>query len=168
MVAQGEKPTGVASTVKALRFLIVVSSVAIFLLPGDAQLRFAQASTSGVCVTEGQACFQDETCTACILTIGTTGASVSVCAEQYTLDSETGDDTCDLFGVAYCCAAELSELACLTDETTLVYWSCVLDNSGCTLDDMPCLEGTVRTVDKCTIHVVGFLVLAFVADVSTP
>lgn len=139
MVAHGQKPTGVASIVKALRDLIVVSSIAILLLPGDVQLRFAKASSSGVCVTEGQACFQDETCTACITTIGTTGASQSDCAEQY---SEIGGDTCDLFGVAYCCAAELSEQECLTDETTLVYWSCVLDNSGCTLDDMPCLEGT--------------------------
>lgn len=148
MAAQGKKSTAVASTtVKALRFLIVVSSVALFLVPGNVQLHFAKASTS--CVTDGEVCFDDDTCTACVTSIASTGASQSECAEQYSLDTETGDDVCGLFGVAYCCSAELSGQECLTDETTLAYWSCALQNLGCTLDDMPCLDGTCRK--KCTI-----------------
>lgn len=30
--------------------------------------------------------------------------------------------------------------ACVNSDITIAYWTCILERSGCSLDDMPCLD----------------------------
>lgn len=103
-------------------------------------LSHAPTSTStdlGNCTAHFSDCFAADTCTACVTSIAAGSTSDAACTDY---EFEEGN-LCDILGVSYCCAAELSKEECLTDGDTLEYWECALDKSGCALQDMPCIGG---------------------------
>ena len=98
----------------------------------------ATTTTTTDCTDAQNACFADENCLECI-TRSVSTSTQEECEESYEGDSSTTTQ-CGYEGASYCCQSETSATAqCVLDDITVAYWTCVLEENGCSIDDMPCI-----------------------------
>lgn len=101
------------------------------------------SSSAAVCEVERQLCDQDAACSYCM-----SGAEpTDFCSQRYPWIFHSGSagegpgfDYCEATGASYCCDHETQEISdqCLTHAASIAYWTCVMEDEGCVVDDMPC------------------------------
>lgn len=130
--------------------LLVVAGV----LAGVGGSSSSSSSSSAVCEIERVACLADTTCNACL----SGPAPTDFCSQRYPSifhDGSAGEgagfDYCEATGATNCCSHETQEISnqCLTNSAAIAYWTCVMEEEGCLVDDMPCFDpvgGTAATL----------------------
>lgn len=122
----------------------MLSPVSLLVIAG-AWVGVGSISSSAVCETQRAACLADATCNACL-----SGAPTDFCSQRYPSifhDGSAGEgagfDYCEATGATNCCSHETEEISnqCLTtNSAATTYWTCVMEDEGCLIDDMPCFE----------------------------
>lgn len=116
--------------------------VSVAFLLGMATLTNAATSaTTYQCQDAFEACFANEKCAACLLPDASDIGSSPECESYQGVDA-----VCESLGSVQCCVVQWTEEdGCLTNSLVLAYWDCLMpsyDGYDCSLDDLPCLDGT--------------------------
>lgn len=117
----------------------IVSLLVVLMIttPRVPLVRATTTTTTTDCSDAYDACFADENCLECI-TRSVSTSTQEECEESY--QDGTSTTQCGYEAISYCCQSEISATAqCVQDDITIAYWTCILEEGGCSIDDMPCI-----------------------------
>ena len=113
-------------------------------------VQLVNATTSTGCDADEAACLENDVCRECInSSVDPNDITEDECSAVYPASFWRGSEGrsagfCETSGATFCCAFDNTTVAedCMSDAATVTYWSCLIADIGCELDDMPCYDGT--------------------------
>lgn len=103
-------------------------------------------TTTDLCPAELLACDEDATCFACISVTETSStefweceAAAAASSASSASSSPATDEACAEGRQAMCCINEASEFDCMANGVYLDYVTCLLAETGCSIEDVSCL-----------------------------
>lgn len=110
--------------------------------PAPAAAESNDDTTTDICPAELLACDEDPTCFACISVTETSSTEFWECeaaaAASSASSSPATDEACAEGRQAMCCINEASEFDCMANGVYLDYVTCLLAETGCSIEDVSC------------------------------
>lgn len=111
----------------------------------------AEAETLDNCLSEvTDECFADAGCVGCLGIFGA-GVTHSECRARYPATT-----FCEAISGSICCMIDGDDTCDVS--TSLYYWTCILEDIGCFLEDMPCYRAGSTGGDACMYADLGVLI----------
>lgn len=102
-----------------------------------------------VCPQEAADCYADTVCTECV--IGSKPIEDEECSKLYPVLQDENVTECQSLAASICCRFDVVGMYdCRTDSLTLEYWSCGMEDRGCSFDSLPCNYGNSSSASLST------------------